>query len=133
VERRKAAKSGRRRSGELEADVLAVLWASEVPLTPKQVQKKLDRPLAYTTVATILVRLGEKGMVERTRTPRGYTYRAVIEEGEHITEEFRRLLARAGDHTVALRSLVDGLSPDDELELLRMLTEGRPAAGSDAE
>jgi len=117
----------RRRSGELEADVLGVLWASDVPLTPNQVQEKLDRPLAYTTVATILVRLAEKGMVERTRTGRGYSYRPVIKEAEHVTEEIRRLLSRSDDHTVALRGLVESLSPEDESELLRLLTEGRPA------
>ena len=111
--------------------MLAVLWASDGPLTPNEVQERLGRPLAYTTVATILIRLAEKGMVDRARAGRGYCYRPVVEEVDHVTEQIRRVLDVSGDHSVALRGLVDSLSPDEEAELLRLLTEDRSDRGGD--
>ena len=53
----------RRRSGELEGEVLAALWASAEPLVPAEVQDAVGGGLAYTTVMTILVRLHEKGVI----------------------------------------------------------------------
>ena len=71
--------SARRPSGELEASVLAALWAADGrPLTPADVQRDLvaalGADLARTTVTTILARLHEKGAVSRTRAGRGYAY-----------------------------------------------------------
>ncbi len=59
------AKLGR---GELEARVMDVLWDHGAAMTPREVHDLITtsrRPLAYTTVMTILVRLWEKGMLER--------------------------------------------------------------------
>jgi predicted transcriptional regulator len=64
----------RRPAGELEAAVMAALWAAGIPLTPGRVQTELGTGLARTTVATILTRLHEKGIVSRERQGRGYVY-----------------------------------------------------------
>ncbi|NUS11270.1 MAG: hypothetical protein HOY69_07660, partial [Streptomyces sp.] len=71
--------SARRPSGELEASVLAALWAADGrSLTPADVQRDLvaalGADLARTTVTTILARLHDKGAVSRTRAGRGYAY-----------------------------------------------------------
>ena len=110
--------------------MLAALWAAGEPLTPSQVQDRLPRPLAYTTIATILTRLAEKGMVERSRSGRGYAYAPVVAEADHMTEQIRRVLSRAGDQSVALQGLVDSLTPSEEAELLRLLTEHRDGEGT---
>ena len=65
----------RRRFGELEAAVLAALWASPTPLSPAEVQESVDGDLAYTTVMTILVRLLAKGAIERSKVGRSFQYR----------------------------------------------------------
>lgn len=64
----------RRPAGELEASVLAVLWAAGDPLTPADVQRTLGSGLARTTVTTILSRLHDKGWVTRSREGRGFAY-----------------------------------------------------------
>ena len=49
-------------SGELENQVLEILWSHDHPMTPREVHDLLSahRKLAYTTPMTILVRLWEK-------------------------------------------------------------------------
>ena len=57
------AKQGRSAAGlgRLEAEVMAVLWRSDVPLLVRQVAAALNsdraEPLAYTTVMTVMSRL----------------------------------------------------------------------------
>jgi predicted small secreted protein len=59
------AKDERRPAGELQATVMAALWAADGPRTPGQVQADLAVDLARTTVTTILTRLHDKGVVDR--------------------------------------------------------------------
>lgn len=63
------------------------------------------RTLAYTTVLTILVRLGDKGYVTRTREGRLYRYAAAFAEDALAAEvgrrELRRLIERHGASTLA--------------------------------
>src|SRR6266498_1686108 len=58
---------GRRMAGELEAEVLAALWAAGRPLAPAEVHAELGAGVAYTTVTTILHRLHRKGLADRRR------------------------------------------------------------------
>src|SRR3989337_173851 len=62
--------------GTLERQVMEIVWlAGEV--TVREVQGKLSRPAAYTTVMTTLDRLFKKGFVSRTRSGRAFVYCAV--------------------------------------------------------
>src|SRR5436190_1121592 len=56
VARRRPEPPPRRAAGELEREVLGVLWASQRPLTPAEVQTAIGE-IAYNTVHTILTRL----------------------------------------------------------------------------
>lgn len=112
--------SERRRFGELENLVLAALWAGTGPMVPAQVQAAVGADLAYTTVMTILVRLHDKGIIERSRQGRAYAYRPVVAEADVVAEEVRRLLDRGQDRAAVLQGLVEGLEPGDE-EVLRQL------------
>lgn len=113
----------RRPAGELEAGVLAALWAAGEPLTPGRVQAALGAGLARTTVTTILSRLHEKGTVSRVRSGRGYAY-APTEDAPGLTA--RRMhseLARDDDRGTVLARFVSQLSDEDE-RLLRSLLDG---------
>ncbi|MBV2353000.1 BlaI/MecI/CopY family transcriptional regulator [Streptomyces sp. J2-1] len=116
------AKDERRPAGELEASVLAALWAAGGPQTVGQVRKSLGTGLARTTVTTILTRLHDKGMVERSREGRGFAY-APLQDAQGITA--RRMhteLDRDSDRETVLARFVAQLSPDDE-RVLRDLLE----------
>ena len=60
---------------ELEQVVMDIVWELK-GCSVRDVVEKLQstRKLAYTTVATILQRLYDKGMVERKESTQGYTY-----------------------------------------------------------
>ena len=132
------ASAGRRPSGELEASVLAALWAADGrPLTPADVQRELGTALgsalARTTVTTILARLHDKGTVSRTRSGRGYAYLAAQDSPGLTARRMRTELDKSGQddrHTVLAR-FVSELAPDDEA-LLRALLVQADGAGSSA-
>ncbi|TMU92904.1 BlaI/MecI/CopY family transcriptional regulator [Streptomyces sp. DASNCL29] len=118
------AKDERRPAGELEAAVMAALWASDMPLTPAQVQAELSSGLARTTVTTILSRLYEKGTLERERQGRGYAYRPIQDPHGLTALRMHGELARDSDRESALARFVAQLGPEDEQVLRRLLEEG---------
>ncbi|MER6395699.1 BlaI/MecI/CopY family transcriptional regulator [Kitasatospora sp. NPDC001603] len=123
----------RRPAGELEAEVLAALWAAREPLTPQDVQTALGRALARTTVATILARLHDKGTVERTRAGRAYAYTPTVQDRAGLAA--RRMhteLGREADRSTVLARFVSDLSGEDERLLRELLGDGTGAgAGAD--
>ena len=72
------------------------------------------RPLAYTTIMTVLDRLVRKGMLARRKVGRAFVYAPTS--------------SRDAMRRVALRELLEGYFDGSEEELLRFLRgEGQPA------
>lgn len=111
--------------GELEALVMDVLWDADEPLVAAGVRDRLSRTrsLAYTTVLTILVRLQDKGLVERERAGRAFAYRPRWSREEQAAVRMGELLETARDDSVVLSRFVAALSPA-QLEELRRAVEG---------
>jgi len=61
--------------GSLERQVMDIVWQPG-DFTVREVQSRLGRPVAYTTVMTTLDRLFKKGLVTRTRAGRAFVYTA---------------------------------------------------------
>jgi predicted transcriptional regulator len=61
----------------LELECLKALWTLG-EANVRHVQTALSRPLAYTTVMTVLDRLSRRGCVERRKVGRGFVYSAVL-------------------------------------------------------
>ncbi|WP_415925383.1 BlaI/MecI/CopY family transcriptional regulator [Streptomyces sp. ME19-01-6] len=112
----------RRPAGELEAGVMAALWAASGPQSPGQVQRSLETSLARTTVTTILTRLYDKGVIGRERSGRGFVYFPLQDSHGLTAQRMHRELDRDSEREVALARFVDQLSDDDE-RLLRELLE----------
>jgi predicted transcriptional regulator len=114
---------GKLQHGELEALVMDVLWDAGEPLTPADVRERLNasRPLAYTTVMTVLVRLVDKALVEREQVGRAYAYRPRQTREEQTARRMGELLAGTGDRSVALSQFVASLPPEQVAELRRLL------------
>ncbi|MGK4580575.1 BlaI/MecI/CopY family transcriptional regulator [Kitasatospora sp. HPMI-4] len=113
----------RRSAGELEAQVLAALWAAGRPLTPQEVQSALGDGLARTTVATILGRLHDKGTVERTKAGRAFAYTATVEDQAGLAARRMRSELDRGDRSTVLARFVSDLSAEDERLLRELLGE----------
>lgn len=113
--------------GELEAQVLEVLWEADGWLTPGDVHAVLakKRPLAYTTAMTILVRLWNKGTLERRREGRAYAYHPVQTREERAADRMNELLGDVGDRSAALAHFLDALSPAERTRLRQLLKEPR--------
>ncbi|MEV7725411.1 BlaI/MecI/CopY family transcriptional regulator [Streptomyces sp. NPDC087917] len=112
----------RRPAGELEARVLAALWAADGPLTPGQVQGVLGDALARTTVTTILSRLHEKGSVARTRSGRGFAYHPTEDASGLTARRMHAEMAKDEDRGAVLSRFVSQLNDEDE-RLLRLLLD----------
>ena len=77
----------------LELEVLKVLWTGDEELTVAGVQEAMKpyRPLAYTTVLTLLERLYRKGLVTRRKQGRGFAYRPLLERDAALDLALDRL------------------------------------------
>ncbi|MFJ5173542.1 BlaI/MecI/CopY family transcriptional regulator [Streptomyces griseoviridis] len=123
-------RADRRPAGELEAGVLAALWAAGAPLAPGAVQRELGTGLARTTLTTILTRLHGQGAVTRARSGRGYAYAPAQDSPGLTARRMHAELDKDDDRGTALARFVSNLSPPDE-ETLRDLLEGGPGRGGD--
>ncbi len=102
----------------LELECLKVLWKTG-EANVKQVQEALAerKPLAYTTVMTLLDRLVRRGSATRRKVGRFFVYSPVVS---------RETLRGA-----AVRELLDGFFDGSVEELLRYLEVSPPAAKPD--
>jgi predicted transcriptional regulator len=117
--------------GSLESEVLLSLRELE-EAPAREVRKTLERRgirVAYTTVATILSRLFEKGLVKRRReTCRGgerYVYRPADVEQKYLVNLLKGVVAMFGPAGVVhLNEEIAKLDPSQERELRRRLGLG---------
>lgn len=119
-------------AGTLESEVLAVLWAADAPLTPRGVLQALGRPLAYTTVMTILSRLHDKGAVGRSRSDGvAYAYSPVLDAAGLAAQRMRVLLDRGNDRAAVLSRFVQDLADTDDAALAEALRRLGVHTGAD--
>lgn len=109
--------------GSLERAVLEQLWAQDDGATPAEIREALDGDIGYTTVATILTRLAQKGQVERERAGRGFRYRALSTEAELAARRMQDALKPVQDRSLVLSRFVDGQTDGDEQALRQILDE----------
>jgi predicted transcriptional regulator len=92
--------------GELEQKVMEILWTSN-PCTARDVLNKLkgEKSLAYTTIATILQRLFDKGLVSRTEEKQVYIYRVKVTKEKYtstVAQSFlKNFINSYGDTAIA--------------------------------
>ena len=100
--------------GELEQQVMVLLWRAGEPLTVADVQELLarERDLAYTTVMTVLDRLAKKGLARRERRGRAWCYEPADPQSVVLAREMADLLRNvpAEVRDEALRLLAESLS-----------------------
>lgn len=116
--------------GDLERAVMDLLWEHPEAITANTLRDLLSqrttdagddsRPLAVTTVLTVLSRLEKKGLVERERSSRPHRYRSVTSRAEHTAELMLEVLGSAPDREAVLTRFIGTVS-DGEAETLRKL------------
>ncbi len=77
----------------LELKIMHILWELR-QASVAAVQEKLDPPLAYTTVQTILNRLATKGKITRQLEGRAYLYSPAVTQAKATSHALRDLIDR---------------------------------------
>lgn len=120
------AKPGRFTEAELE--LMNILWESG-PSTVQEVVLRLPpgRPLAYTTVQTVLNVLHRKGSVRRKLRDRAYHYEAVVSRFDAASTALRDLVGKlfGGSAEELVLAMVKSrqLSPQKLSELRKLVEE----------
>jgi len=106
---------------------MEALWDTGEWLTPRQVHTVVgrSRELAYNTVLTVLVRLCEKGRLERHRDGRGHVYRPLQSREQYLTARMEQVLSEARDRPAVLANFVESLDSRDRTDLRRLLDRAR--------
>jgi len=115
--------NSRRLPGRLEAEVMAVLWAADGPMTVTEVQQARGGDLAYNTVQTIMIRLHAKNLLRRKRTGRSHAYWPAEDAAAAAASEMRAALADRPDRQAVLQLFAASLDESDAA-LLRQLLAG---------
>jgi BlaI family penicillinase repressor len=112
-----------------QLEIMRVLWdRTEATVVEIHQSLRAERPLAPTTIATLLSRLEKRGLVTYRTEGRQYVYRAVLQEQEarkHALVEVTRGLF-AGDVATMVSQLLSSheLRPGD-LVKVRALIEAK--------
>jgi predicted transcriptional regulator len=125
--------------GELEAEVMERMWLRK-EATVRDIATELQekRPVAYTTVMTVMGHLADKGLL--TRTPldkKTHIYRVALTQDEFLARSSQQmvdtLVADFGD--LALAQFVEAVEQVDPQHLRRLLERAEKLragrAGSD--
>ena len=115
--------------GELEQQIMDIVWERK-QCSAREVLTKLEKnkKLAYTTVATILQRLYEKGLVKRTDDKSGYIYSPKLSKesySRNIAQSFlKKFINSFGDTAIAsFAQSVDRLPTKKREYFLKLLEE----------
>lgn len=116
--------------GPLEAEVMRAAWGSLSPLSVRAMVDQLNgqrrRPLAYTTVMTVMARLADKGLLRRERDGRGFLYEPAVSDVAELA--VHRVVREYGDAAVA-RFVAEARAQPALLERLRTLLDDAPDGG----
>jgi predicted transcriptional regulator len=103
--------------GELEADIMGVLWDNAQLITVRNVLAALQRPAAYTTVMTVMDILHRKGLLTRKRSGRAYNYRPVWSRAEYTARLMREVLGTASDRDAVFAYFVSQMTAEESRSL----------------
>ncbi|MBB5715288.1 BlaI/MecI/CopY family transcriptional regulator [Sphingomonas aerophila] len=118
------------RISDAEHAVMEVLW-DEAPLTAQDVAERVDpdRGWSANTVKTLLGRLLAKSVIAHEADGRRYLYRPLVERGDYVEGESRRLIDRlfGGKLTPLVAHLAerDALTAQDIADIEALLKDLR--------
>lgn len=117
--------------GELQTQIMSALWRIETG-TVEQVRAALPPRYrgAYTTVQTVLNRLADRGLLERSRTGQAFVYRPKLSEADYLSRSIEHTLASASADArqAALAQLIGGLEPGELADVQRLALKPDSAA-----
>jgi predicted transcriptional regulator len=109
--------------GELEAAIMELLWDADASRLVRDVVSELQpqRPLAYTTVMTVMDNLHRKGWLTRERDGRAWRYSAALTRESYAAQLMNDALESSTDRAGALARFVEQIDADDAKALAQAL------------
>jgi len=101
--------------GDLEAQVMRRIWVRGKPVTVRDIVGDLrrERPIAYTTVMTVMDNLRKKGWLRREPDGRAYRYEPLISGAEYSASLMRQALEASNDRPAVLMHFIGELSAEE--------------------
>ena len=116
--------------GELESEIMDVIWQIKKPASVREVTQVLQRKrtIAYTTIMTVMGRLTEKGLLKRISTSKVYLYTPIYSKDKFLIRTskqiIRNFISSFGDAAVAhFTEELAKISPEKRKQLLKLLKE----------
>ena len=108
-----------REFGDLEMAIMDVMWDGDGRYVVREVRERLryGRPIAYTTVMTVMNILHRKGVLHRDKLGRAWQYWPVEAREDHDARLMAEALRSGGDEDVTMRRFIE-LVNDEEMESL---------------
>ena len=126
--------------GPLEAEILEILWGmgtTSATAIHNQILEDIDRDLTYSSVATVLRRLEQKGWIAKRRSGRAYHWEPLLSEKNakvlRSHERLQQFLAASNpDIVAAFADTLDQASLDQlaaitqRIQAARQIQEEQP-------
>lgn len=113
-----------------ELDLMHVLWEHKAPVSRVVLEEGMTeiKPLAQTTILTLVSRLVKKGYVKAEKNGRSSEYTPLVSKTEYLAAQSRRFIEKecgSKMSTFASALVQSGLSKDDIEELSELLKSGK--------
>ena len=118
-----------RKLPESELEVMQALWACDVPATRAEMDEILKdtRPMAQTTLLTLLSRLADKGFVRIEKSERAAKYYPLVDKEAYLAQQSKHFVEKLCGGSIPLFASAlchSGLSKEDLKELQALLEKG---------
>lgn len=116
--------------GDLESEVMDIVWRSPTPVSVREVTENLQakRSIAYTTIMTIMGRLVEKGLLSRRLLGSSYSYQPKLNREKFMARSVHNIFTTAvsnlGEEVATyFAKEIRRLNPKKRRELLEILNK----------
>ena len=118
--------------GDLEAAIMDLVWDAPGPVLVREVREGLgaERPIAHTTVQTVMEILHRKGWLTRQKEGRAFRYRATSTREDYAAGLIDQVFESGANRTATLVKLAEAMDPAEVAELRAALAAVKQGGGS---
>jgi predicted transcriptional regulator len=111
--------------GDLEAAIMDAVWGAAGPVLVREVREGLnaERPIAYTTVQTVMEILRGKGWLTRAKDGRAFRYQAAASREDYAAGLIDQVFESGADRTATLVKLAGQMDAGEIAALRAALAE----------
>ena len=118
--------------GELESEIMDFVWSADGPVLVREVREAINdqRPIAYTSVQTVMEILHRKGWLTRARDGLAFRYTAVHSREDYAASLIDQVFESGANRTATLVKLVEQMDPAEADALRAALAAAKRGGAS---